>query len=120
MSKRRVLVVGGDPDVTRTLQVYLEAHQFSVQMVNTGHEALAACRQLLPDALILSWHLPDMEGNNLCRQLRGAVDSFILALLPYDDRNTRLAALDAGADDVTAHPIDIEEIRLRIEEVSRL
>lgn len=122
MSKGRVLLVSGDPDVTRTLCVYLEAHRFSVQTVGSGGEALAACRHSPPDALILNWHLPDMDGHDLCQQLRsaeGTEDSFILMLLAADERDAKLAALEAGADDVKALPIDIEEVRLRIEEMVR-
>jgi DNA-binding response OmpR family regulator len=120
--KGRILLVGGDPDVTRTLQVYLDAHRFSVQVVNRGDEALAACRQSLPDAVILSWHLPDMDGYSLCQQIRedeGTAGSFMLVLTSAIERDVRLAALEAGADDVETLPIDIEEVRIRMEEVLR-
>lgn len=120
MSKGRVLLIGGDPDVTRTLHVYLDMHQFSVQTVNRGDAALDACRKSPPDAVILDWNLPDVEGYELCQQLRaydGTLASFLLVLLSIDERNARLAALEAGADDVKTLPIDIEEIRLRIEEM---
>ena len=111
-------MVGGDLDVARTLQVYLDSHQLSVQMVRRGDEALTACRQSPPDAVVLNWQLPDMNGYDLCQQIRTNQEtesSFILALLPTSDRNTRLAALEAGADDVMSQPIDIEKLRLRIE-----
>ena len=119
MGKGRVLLVGSDPDVTRTLQVYLDAHQFSVQTANEGEEALSACRQSLPDAVIVNWDLPHMNGYDFCRQIRadeGTADCFILVLSVANEREVRLAALEAGADDVQALPIDIEEVRLRIEE----
>jgi DNA-binding response OmpR family regulator len=120
MSKGRVLLIGGDPDVTRTLHVYLDAHQFSVQTVDKGDAALDACRLSPPDAVILDWNLPDVEGYELCQQLRaydGTLAAFLLVLLSTDERHARLAALEAGADDVKTLPIDIEEIRLRIEEM---
>ena len=118
MSKGRILLAGGDPDIIRTLQVYLEAHQYSVQAVSRGDEALDICRQSPPDAVVFDWQLPDMDGNDLCQQIRtdqGAGDSFILVLLPVDERSVRLAALEAGADDVMPQPIDIEKLRLQIE-----
>jgi DNA-binding response OmpR family regulator len=108
MGKGRVLLVSGDPDVTRTLQVYLDAHQFSVQTANGGEEALSACRQSPPDAVILNWNLSHMDGGDFCRQIRadeGTADSFILVLLIANEREARLAALEAGADDVQALPI---------------
>lgn len=122
MSKGRVLLVSGDPDVTRTLRVYLDTHRFSVQVVSGSAEALAACRQSPPDAVILDWGLPDLDGYHLCQQLRASeetLDSLILVLLYANEREARLAALEAGADDVQSLPIDIEEVRLRIEEMLR-
>jgi DNA-binding response OmpR family regulator len=120
MEKGRVLLASGDPDVTRTLQVYLEAHQLSVQTAKRGSEALAVCRQSPPDAVILDWHLPDMDGDDLCQKIRtnpATTESFILVLLAANQREAKLAALEAGADDVHTLPIDIEDIRLRIEEI---
>jgi DNA-binding response OmpR family regulator len=87
-------------------------------MVKRGDEALAACRQSPPDAVIINWQLPDMNGYDVCQQIRaneGTEGTFILALLPTNERNTRLAALEAGADDVMSQPLDIEKLRLRIE-----
>jgi DNA-binding response OmpR family regulator len=123
MSKGRILLVGGDPDVTRTLQVYLRAHQFTVETVSRGDQALAACRLSPSDALIVNWRLPDMDADRLCEMIRageGAQNSLILVLLPANERTTRLAALEAGADDVMLQPIDIEELRLKIEGISGL
>ena len=122
MSAGRILVVGGDPDVTRALQVYLEAHNFSAHVVQRGDEALTACHQLPPDAIILNWPLPDTDGFQLCQQIRSAeraADIFILALLSAAQREVRLAALEAGVDDVMAFPLDMEQIRLRIEKALR-
>jgi len=118
MSKGRILVVGGDVDVSRTLAVYLDAHRFSMHVVSRGDEALSACRQSPPDAVILNLDLPDVNGYDLCRQMRAderTGHSYILTLLPVDDRDAKLAALESGADEVVMHPIDIEEVRLRIE-----
>ena len=115
MSRKQILLVGGDPDVTRTLEVYLGAHQFSVRTVKRGDEALTFCHQSPPDAVIINWYLPDMAGHDLCHQIRShkrAGDSFILALLSSNKRDVRLAALEAGADDVMAQPIDMEKLRL--------
>jgi DNA-binding response OmpR family regulator len=120
MGKGRVLLVSSDPDIGRTLQVYLDAHQFSVQTATGGEEALSACRLSPPDAVILNWNLPHMDGDDFCRQIRAderTADSFILVLLVANERQARLAALESGADDVQALPIDIEEVRLRLEEV---
>ena len=115
MSKCGILLVGGDPDISRTLEVYLSAHQFLVRTVNRGDEALAYCHRSPPQTVIINWYLPDMAGYDLCRRIRshkGAGDSFILALLSTKERDEKLAALEAGADDVMTQPIDLEKLRL--------
>jgi DNA-binding response OmpR family regulator len=122
MSKGRVILIGVDTDVARTLRVYLEGYQFSVQVIAKGGEALAACRQSLPNVVILDPHLPDADGYDLCQRLRADErigNNLIMALLFAGDRQAKLAALDAGADDVITHPVDIEELRLKIEAALR-
>jgi len=118
MSKGRVILIGVDTDVARTLRVYLEGYQFAVQVIAKGSEALTVCRQSLPNVVILDPNLPDANGYELCQRLRAderVGNNLIMALLFAGDRQAKLAALDAGADDVITHPVDIEELRLKIE-----
>ena len=118
MSKGRVILIGVDTDVARTLRVYLEGYQFEVQVITKGSEALTICRQSLPNVVILDPNLPDANGYELCQRLRAderVGNNLIMALLFAGDRQAKLAALDAGADDVITHPVDIEELRLKIE-----
>jgi DNA-binding response OmpR family regulator len=121
MSKGKILLVGsGDHDVTRVLQLYLGAHGFHARAVFQNDEALVACRESPPDAMILYPTLLDAGCYDLCRQIRADKQTrhiFILTLLLTDTRDVKLAALEAGADDVMAPPIDIEQVRLRIEGV---
>jgi DNA-binding response OmpR family regulator len=122
MSKGRVILIGVDTDVARTLRVYLEGYQFEVQVVAKGGEALTVCRQSLPNVVILDPDLPDADGYDLCKRLRAderVGNNLIMALLFAGDRQAKLAALDAGADDVITHPVDIEELRLKIEAALR-
>jgi len=122
MSKGRVILIGVDTDVARTLRVYLEGYQFTVQVVAKGGEALTVCRQSLPNVVILDPDLPDADGYDLCQRLRAderVGNNLIMALLFAGDRKAKLAALDAGADDVITHPVDIEELRLKIEAALR-
>jgi DNA-binding response OmpR family regulator len=122
MSKGRVILIGVDADVARTLRVYLEGYQFEVQVVAKGGEALTVCRQSLPNVVILDPQLPDTDGYGLCKRLRAderVGNNLIMALLFAGDRQAKLAALDAGADDVITHPVDIEELRLKIEAALR-
>lgn len=121
MSKGRILLAGrGDRDVTRVLQLYLGAHGFDVRVTFQDDETLVACRQSPPDAVILYPDLLDANCYNLCREIRADEQTrhaFILTLLPSEARDLKLAALEAGADDVMGCPIDIEAVRLRIEGV---
>jgi two-component system phosphate regulon response regulator PhoB len=121
MSKGKILLVGsGDYDVTRVLQLYLDAHGFDARAISQNDEALVVCRQSPPDAIILYPTLLDVGCYDLCRQIRADKQTrhvFILTLLPTEAREIKLAALEAGADDVMTTPIDIEQVRLRIEGV---
>jgi DNA-binding response OmpR family regulator len=123
VSKGQILLVGsGDHDVTRVLQLYLDTHGFDARAVFRNDEALVACRQSPPDAVILYPDLLDLDCYDFCRQVRADRQTrhvFILTLLPTGAREVKLAALEAGADDVMVRPIDIEQVRLRIEGVIR-
>ncbi len=121
MSKGQILLIGsGDHDVTRVLQLYLGAHGFDATAVFQNDEALVTCHQSPPDAVILYPEVLDAGCYEFCRQIRADKQTrhiFILTLLPANTRDIKLAALEAGADDVMVRPIDIEQVRLRIEGV---
>lgn len=105
----KILIVDAVATNRIVLKVKLSAAHFDVHQASTGCAAIAAARDLDPDLIILGTTLSDMSCSDLIDALRARADLAtvpIAALLPEDTGPARIAALEAGADDVIAHPID--------------
>jgi PleD family two-component response regulator len=117
MGKRRILVVEDDPDIGNMLQTYFESQGFEISLAARGQDALSLTRHSLPHLIVLDIMLPDMDGYEVCRQLRSSSRTGhipILFLTQRDERRDRIAGLELGADDYITKPFDIEELRLRV------
>lgn len=122
MSKERILIVEDDVDIARMLQIYFQAQGYEVLTAKKGREALEISRRQLPNVVILDIQLPDIDGYEVCRQLRGNLRTShipILFLTQRDERSDKIAGLELGADDYITKPFDIEELRLRLQNVLR-
>ncbi len=118
MGKRRILVVEDDPDIGNMLQTYFESQGFEISVATRGQDALSLTRHSLPHLIVLDIMLPDMDGYEICRQLRSSSRTAhipILFLTQRDERRDRIAGLELGADDYITKPFDIEELRLRVQ-----
>jgi DNA-binding response OmpR family regulator len=71
MSKRRLLIVEDDFDISNMLRIYFGSQGYETIIATRGEEALEMCRRKLPNLVILDIVLPDIDGYNVCRQLRG-------------------------------------------------
>jgi PleD family two-component response regulator len=117
MGKRRILVVEDDPDIGNMLQTYFESQGFEISVAARGKDALSLTRHSLPHLIVLDIMLPDLDGYEVCRQLRSSSRTGhipILFLTQRDERRDRIAGLELGADDYITKPFDIEELRLRV------
>jgi len=122
MNKGRILVVEDDLDVSKMLCLYFDTQGYEVRAVTRGNEALEACRTQQPNVVMLDILLPDMDGYEVCRQLRHNLRTShipIIFLTQKDERNDRIAGLELGADDYITKPFDIEELKLRVQSVMR-
>jgi diguanylate cyclase (GGDEF)-like protein len=115
-----VLIANGQEWHTRSLESILGPHGYAVLRAYTGRQALERGRSARPDLIILDVDLPDMDGLQVCRELRN--DPRITASTPilvtcsgHPTRQQRLAALRAGAWDYLAVPLDGEELQLRLD-----
>jgi DNA-binding response OmpR family regulator len=116
-SKPFILIVEDDPDVADMLTAYFQAQGYEVFTVQWGREALKAGRARRPDLVILDIRLPDMDGYEIARRLRGnrrTADVPIIFLTERRARADRLHGLELGADDYITKPFDIQELRLRV------
>jgi two-component system, OmpR family, KDP operon response regulator KdpE len=110
----RVLVVEDDPQLVRALVINMQARQYGVDAAPDGATALrlAAARQ--PDVVMLDLGLPDMDGVDVIRALRGWTRVPILVLSARQASDEKVAALDAGADDYITKPFSMDELLARL------
>ncbi|WP_340384699.1 response regulator transcription factor [Streptomyces sp. SS7] len=110
----RVLVVEDDPQLVRALIINLQARRYGVDAAPDGATALrlAAARQ--PDVVMLDLGLPDMDGVEVIRGLRGWTRVPILVLSARQASDEKVAALDAGADDYVTKPFSMDELLARL------
>ncbi|MFE4669208.1 response regulator [Streptomyces sp. NPDC056716] len=110
----RVLVVEDDPQLVRALVINMQARQYGVDAAADGVTALrlAAARQ--PDVVMLDLGLPDMDGVEVIRALRGWSRVPILVLSARQASDEKVAALDAGADDYVTKPFSMDELMARL------
>ncbi len=117
MSKGRILVVEDDFDISNMLRIYFSGQQYDVQVAPRGGDALQMTRKQLPELIILDIMLPDMNGYDVCRELRTTTRTShipIIFLTQKDERSDKIAGLELGADDYITKPFDIEELKLRV------
>ncbi|MCX4706579.1 response regulator [Streptomyces sp. NBC_01352] len=110
----RVLVVEDDPQLVRALVINMQARQYGVDAAPDGATALrlAAARQ--PDVVLLDLGLPDMDGTDVIKALRGWTKVPILVLSARRASDEKIAALDAGADDYITKPFSMDELLARL------
>ncbi|WP_427887654.1 response regulator [Kribbella sp. GL6] len=115
----RVLVVDDEPQIVRALQINLKARGYEVHLAGTGTAALKVAAQHPPELVILDLGLPDFDGVDVIRGLRGWTDAPILVLSGRTDQTDKVEALDAGADDYVTKPFGIDELLARMRAVLR-
>jgi two-component system KDP operon response regulator KdpE len=115
----RVLVVDDEPQIVRALAINLRARHYEVFTAATGADALAVAASHPPDLVILDLGLPDIDGIEVIRGLRGWTNAPIVVLSGRTDSADKVDALDAGADDYVIKPFGVDELMARMRAVSR-
>jgi len=110
----RVLVVDDEPSILRALRINLTARNYEVTVAADGASGLAAVAREHPDVLILDMGLPDMDGTEVIRGVRGWSSTPIIVLSVRGQEGQKVAALDAGADDYVTKPFGMDELLARL------
>src|SRR6202050_4299576 len=111
----KLLVVDDDASVRRTLHTTLYSLGFDIGEASTGDEALALCRIVRYEAVLLDVNMPGKGGIETCRELRRLMPRIaILMLSVNDDEERKVEALEAGADDYVTKPFHMRELTARI------
>jgi DNA-binding response OmpR family regulator len=113
-----ILIVEDDKDTAQMLIAYFEAQGYGVTSAAWGQDALRlAQNDPVPDLILLDIRLPDMDGYEVCKQLRAqrrTHDIPIIFLTERRERNDKLSGLELGAVDYITKPFDIQELKLRV------
>jgi len=118
MGKSRLLVVEDDIDIGNMLKIYFSGMEFDVDVAVRGSDALEKTKQSLPHLIVLDIMLPDIDGYEVCRNLRTNMRTShipVIFLTQKDERSDKLQGLELGADDYITKPFDIEELKLRVQ-----
>jgi PleD family two-component response regulator len=118
MGKARLLVVEDDIDIGNMLKIYFSGMEFDVDVAMRGKDALEKTKQVLPHLIVLDIMLPDIDGYEVCRNLRTNMRTShipVIFLTQKDERSDKLQGLELGADDYITKPFDIEELKLRVQ-----
>jgi DNA-binding response OmpR family regulator len=115
----RILVVEDDPRLADMLSEYLGQAGFRVTVASLGGAALERLSTAEYDAIVLDLMLPDMDGLDVCRQLRTTSDTPILMLTGRGDAIDRIVGLEIGADDYLPKPFEPRELLARLRAILR-
>jgi two-component system KDP operon response regulator KdpE len=115
----RILIVDDEPNIVATVSPLLRSRGYEVLSAVSGRGGLDAVERDRPDLIVLDLGLPDIDGIDVCRQLRQVSKVPIVVLSARGAEGDKVAALDAGADDYVTKPFGAEELLARIRAVLR-
>ncbi len=113
-TRPHILVVDDEPQITRVLRTSLTAQGYEIRVANDGDTALEIVKDFAPDLVITDLAMPNMNGIELCRQLRRVSQVPILVLSVRGEERSKVQALDSGADDYITKPFSTGELLARI------
>ncbi|MBT9779949.1 response regulator [Clostridium sp. MCC353] len=114
-SEYKILLVDDETDILDLMQEILQKEGFrSIQKALTGMDAVNICREFSPDVIILDIMLPDMDGLEVCRQIREFSYCSILFLSSKNDDIDKILGLSCGGDDYISKPFSPREVVFRV------
>ncbi len=119
MQKEKILVVDDDKNICDLLRMYLEKEGYAVVMAHNGIDAVNTFNAENPDLILLDIMLPQLDGWQVCREVRKTSDVPIIMLTAKDEVFDKVLGLELGADDYVTKPFDTKEIVARIKAVLR-
>ena len=119
-SPLRVLVVDDEHNIAELISMALRYEGWDTRQAHTGTKAVTAAKDFKPDAVVLDMMLPDFDGMEVLRRLRGfSPDVPVVFLTARDSVEDRVAGLTAGGDDYVTKPFSLEEVVARLRALMR-
>ncbi|WP_209124745.1 response regulator transcription factor [Alkalihalobacillus sp. BA299] len=119
MNQLTVLVADDDPNVCEIIRLFFTENNYRVVEANSGSEAIKLYESSNPDVILLDIMMPDMDGYEVCRQIRKKTDVPIIMLSAKGEEIDRILGLEIGADDYVTKPFSPREIIARIKAIFR-
>lgn len=110
----KILIVDDEPQIRKLLKVTLLAHRYDIQEASSGEEALLQATMNHPDLILLDLGLPDISGMTVLNRLREWSSVPVIVLTAKDREESKIEALDGGADDYVTKPFGMGELVARI------
>ncbi|MCG7385667.1 response regulator transcription factor [Paenibacillus sp. ACRRY] len=111
---RKILIIEDEQDISRIVRDYLNKNQYDAAVAATGQDGLQMMDMLQPDYIILDIMLPDMDGIEVCREIRRRNNIPILILSARGSDTDKVLGLGFGADDYMTKPFSLSELLARI------
>ena len=115
----RVLVIDDEESIRRALKSILSLRNYDVSLSSSGEDGINAAIETNPEIVILDLSLPDMDGLDVCRELRTWMTAPILILSVRGNEGDKVTALDLGADDYLTKPFQAGELLARMRAILR-
>lgn len=118
-----VLIIEDDPLSSKLLESSLKKEKYTLYTESTGLEGLKKAAEIIPDVILLDIVLPDINGFEICRQLRKdkiLSDIVIIVITSLHDRESRMKGMEAGADDFITKPFDNEELKMKMCSITKM
>lgn len=115
MNKNKIMLVDDEPDILDLLEKALNIEGFyNITKIDNGTSAITMCREIQPDIMILDVMLPDIDGYEVCRQIRAFSHCPVLFLSSKNDELDKILGLAVGGDDYVTKPFSPKEMAYRV------
>lgn len=116
MDKYKIMLVDDEPDILGLLEKTLNIEGFhNIVKIDNGISAVTMCKEIQPDIILLDVMLPDIDGYEVCKQIRGFSHCPVLFLSAKNDELDKILGLAVGGDDYVTKPFSPKEVAYRVE-----
>jgi DNA-binding response OmpR family regulator len=119
MAEKLILVIDDDRSIVELVKLYLTSEGYTVEVAHNGREGLRLFNQSQPALVLLDLMLPELDGYEVCRQIRRESNTPIIMMTAKGDDIDTIVGLELGADDYVAKPFNTRELVARIKAVLR-